>query len=104
MITIVKWVKEKKPGRMIFQNTHLYDNHKYVMICGVVRKCETSNANKYRKENDMNNTKIPNGWKVAKIQFIPFAARAAVAVNGKIRYVGARYKIAHPEVICVERV
>lgn len=74
------------------------------MICGVVRKCETSNANKYRKENDMNNTKIQNGWKVAKIQFIPFAARAAVAVNCKIRYVGARYKIAHPEVICVERV
>ena len=48
--------------------------------------------------------KIPNGWKVAKSQFIPFAARAAVAVNGKIRYVGASYKIAHPEVICVERV
>lgn len=74
------------------------------MICGVVRKCEPRNANKYRKENDMNNTKIPNGWKVAKSQFIPFAARAAVAVNGKIRYVGASYKIAHPEVICVERV
>ena len=52
----------------------------------------------------MNNTKIPNGWKVAKSQFIPFAARAAVVVNGKIRYVGASYKIAHPEVICVERV
>lgn len=48
--------------------------------------------------------KIPQGWKVAKSQFIPFAARAAVAVNGKIRYVGASYKIAHPEVICVERV
>ena len=74
------------------------------MICGVVRKCEPRNANKYRKENDMNNTKIPNGWKVAKSQFIPFAARAAVAVNGKVRYVGASYKIAHPEVICVERV
>ena len=50
------------------------------------------------------NIKIPDGWKISRNQFIPFAARAAVAVNGKVRYVGSTYLMQHPGTYCIERV
>ena len=49
------------------------------------------------------NIKIPDGWRISRNQFIPFGARAAVAVDGKVRYVGSTYLMRHPFTYCIER-